>query len=136
MNPPPEANQDLEQLKLLAIFHYILAGITALFSCFPLFHVLFGILMATGTMDSGPRHDEGRIFGVFFAVIGCSIVLSGWALAVVMLAAGRFIAARRRHTFCVVVAGVSCIFMPLGTALGVFSLIVLMRPSVKALFKS
>ena len=39
-----------------------------------------------------------------------------------------------RQTFCVVVAAISCCFTPLGTVLGVFTLIVLFRPSVKALF--
>ena len=33
-----------------------------------------------------------------------------------------------------VVAGIECIFMPFGTVLGVLTLLVLMRPSVKALF--
>jgi hypothetical protein len=32
-------------------------------------------------------------------------------------------------------AGVMCIFMPFGTVLGVFTLIVLLRPSVKPLFE-
>jgi hypothetical protein len=38
--------------------------------------------------------------------------------------------------FCLVVAGVSCLFMPFGTILGVLSLIVLNRPSVKLLFSA
>src|SRR6266550_305048 len=29
-------NQDIEQLRLLAIFHYVVAGLAALFSLFPL----------------------------------------------------------------------------------------------------
>src|SRR5688572_5624331 len=125
----PAHDPDAEQLKLLSIFHYILAAITFLFACFPLFHVVFGVLMASGAMQSHPGHDQGgRVFGIFFAVIGCSMVLGGWALAVAIFAAGRSIAARRRHTFCLVVAAVSCIFMPFGTALGVFSIVVLMRP--------
>ena len=31
-------------------------------------------------------------------------------------------------------AGIECIFMPFGTVLGVFTIIVLMRPSMKELF--
>jgi len=37
--------------------------------------------------------------------------------------------------FCLIVAGIICIFMPLGTILGVFTIIVLVRPSVKAMFE-
>jgi hypothetical protein len=36
--------------------------------------------------------------------------------------------------YCLVVAGIECIFMPFGTVLGVFTIIVLMRPSVRNLF--
>ena len=50
------------------------------------------------------------------------------------LTAGRSIKRRKRHAFCLVVAGLSCFFMPFGTILGVFSLIVLNRPSIKLLF--
>jgi hypothetical protein len=36
--------------------------------------------------------------------------------------------------FCLVMAGIQCIFMPFGTVLGVFTIIVLMRNSVKEAF--
>jgi len=36
-------NQDLEHLRLLSIFHYIVAAITALLSSFPLIHVTIGL---------------------------------------------------------------------------------------------
>jgi hypothetical protein len=138
-NGPPAASQDLEHLKLLQIFHYVVAGITFLCFSFPLFHVVFGILIATGGM--GGSHEGLRggpppaVFGMLFAAVGCAIVAFGWTLAVLMIAAGRCIAKRRRHTFCVIVAGLSCLLMPFGTVLGVFTLIVLMKPQVKALFE-
>jgi hypothetical protein len=34
------------------------------------------------------------------------------------------------------VAALSCAFMPFGTVLGVFTIVVLVRPSVKQLFES
>jgi hypothetical protein len=36
--------------------------------------------------------------------------------------------------FCLVMGGVECLFMPFGTVLGVFTIIVLMREPVKQLF--
>jgi hypothetical protein len=51
-----------------------------------------------------------------------------------MIIAGRLLQRQRGYNFCVFVAAVSCIQMPLGTVLGVFTLIVLLRPSVKELF--
>jgi len=55
-------------------------------------------------------------------------------LAVLMIIAGRFLAKRRHHTFCIVVAAIACLFMPFGTILGVFTLVVLMRDSVRLQF--
>ena len=134
---PEVTAQELEHLRLLTIFHYIVGGITFLFACFPLMHVAFGILMATGSMENAGHEGKfapPRAFGLFIALFGCAFVGTGWVIAGSMIAAGRFIAARKRHTFCIVVAAVSCIFMPFGTVLGVFTLIMLSKPQVKALF--
>lgn len=125
-------NQDDEHLKLLSIFHYVVAGLTALFACFPLIHFFVGMGIATGAFDDTP--GEARILGVGLMVFAGLLILSGWALAAVILTAGRFLSAQTNHTFCLVVAGIECIFMPIGTVLGVFTIIVLMRESVKALF--
>ena len=38
------------------------------------------------------------------------------------------------YTYCLVVDAIACTFVPFGTVLGVFTIIVLVRPSVKALF--
>jgi hypothetical protein len=48
--------------------------------------------------------------------------------------AGWFLLKKKHHMFCVVMGGVACTFTPLGTALGVFTIIMLMKPTVKALF--
>jgi len=133
----PAPSQDLEHLRLLSVFHYVVAGITALFFCFPLIHVALGIMMAAGAMD-GAGHGSGsvppRAFGVIFAALGCAVVAAGWTLAGLMVAAGRCLARRRRHLFCMIVAGLTCMMMPFGTVLGVFTLVVLLKPQVKALF--
>ena len=62
------------------------------------------------------------------------MILVGWAVAICVIVAGRFLARRVHYTFCLVVAAIACLFMPFGTVLGVLTIIVLMRPSVKALF--
>jgi hypothetical protein len=38
------------------------------------------------------------------------------------------------YTYCLVVAAIECMFTPFGTVLGVLTIIVLVRPTVKALF--
>ena len=65
---------------------------------------------------------------------GAWIVL-GLLFAVLLAVAGLNLARHQRYMFCLVMAGVGCIFMPFGTVLGVFTIIVLMRDSVKQLFR-
>ena len=119
--------QDLEHLKLLAIFHYVVAGMTALFACIPLIHYFMGLALATGALgDSDP---EAQTIGIFFTVFASLFILAGWTLAALIAFAGRSL-----QTHCLVMGGIECIFMPFGTVLGVFTIIVLMRDSVKELF--
>ncbi len=123
---------DLEHLRLLSIFHYIVAGITALFSLFPLIHLVLGIGLITGALEA---HEDGaEVIGWFFVLFALAWIACGLALAICMACAGRSLKLRRNHRFCFVVACVSCLFMPVGTILGVFTIIVLMRPTVKAAF--
>jgi hypothetical protein len=62
-------------------------------------------------------------------------MLLGWAGAIGMLVAGWFLGRCRHYIFCLIVAGITCLFHPFGTVLGVFTIIVLIRPSVKRLFE-
>ena len=61
-------------------------------------------------------------------------MIVGWSIAACIIAAGRFLAKRRHYMFCLVMAGIECLFMPFGTVLGVFTIIVLIREGVKEMF--
>jgi len=126
-------NQDLEHLRLLSIFHYVVAGLTALFSLIPSFHLFFGLAMATGAMDNGDD-TFARGMGWFFVVFATLFISLGLTLATCLAVAGRKLARQEGYTFCLVVAGFACMLMPFGTVLGVFTIVVLMRESVKKLF--
>lgn len=129
-------DQDDQHLQLLSIFHYVVGGLIALFALFPLIHLAMGLGMATGAFpaDSAEDAEALRLVGGFFTCFAGGLILAGLALAGCVIATGVFLARRVRYTFCLVVAGVECIFMPFGTVLGVFTLVVLMRPPVKAKF--
>ena len=128
-------NQDEEHLKLLSIFHYIVGGIIALFSLFPIFHLIFGIVMIVSpdTFESGGEGPPAFI-GWLFAFIGGTIILAGLVFATCVILAGRFLSLQRNYTYCFVIACIQCLFIPFGTVLGVFTIIVLMRESVKRSF--
>ena len=129
-------NSDAEHLKLLSIFHYVAGGLCAFFACFPIIHLVLGILFITRPdLLNGGKHPPPAIFGWFFVIFASAAMLFGWTVAVLLLIGGRCLSRRVRYTFCFVVAAVACLFVPLGTVLGVFTIIVLARPSVKALFE-
>ncbi|HVE42231.1 MAG TPA: hypothetical protein VNM14_20270 [Planctomycetota bacterium] len=136
---PSAASKDEDHLRYLQLGHTIAAAVTGLFSCMFLMHVGMGIAMIVAP-DSFFKEAHGKgpppAMGWMVLCMGSFAVLFGWTLAGLMFAAGRCIRRRRRHVFCLVVACFSCLFMPFGTILGVFSLIVLNRPSVKLLFSA
>jgi len=124
---------DEKYLDLLAIFHYILGGITALFACFPLIHVAMGLAIVFAP-STGSNCPPPNLFGWIFVFMGGIFVLCGWALAVAIIIAGRKLNQRKSRTYCIVVGATECIFIPFGTILGVFTLIVLMKESAAELF--
>jgi hypothetical protein len=127
-------NNDAEHLRLLSIFHFVVGGLAALFALLPAMHLFMGIAMVTGRFDEGPNQTEARLFGWFFIVLASAMIAAGLAFATSMILAGRFLAQRVYYTFCFVVAALECVFVPFGTVLGVFTIVVLQRPAVKEMF--
>lgn len=121
-----------EHLNLLALFHFILGGLTAFGACIPFIHLGLGLAMVGGAFpeQNGPPPAIGWLFVVF----GTFAILIGWTLAILMIAAGRRLKARRSRTFCFVVAALCCTMMPFGTVLGIFTILVLSKEPVKAMF--
>ena len=128
-------NQDLEHLRLLSVFHYVLAVLAGLCSLFPLLYLGFGLAILTGHFPDGHSGDAMPGFmGWFMVLFGAAWLVCGLAFAICLWLSGRYLAQHRRYVFCLVMAAISCMFTPFGTVLGVFTIIVLMRPSVRELF--
>lgn len=134
---------DRSHLNVLAICHYVCGGLIALFSSLFIVHLIIGILMLSGKMPvnspsnranslQGPAADQ--MVGTIFVVAGTSIVLIGWTIGGLTIYSGRCIHKLKKRTFSLVMAGVCCLYMPLGTVLGVFTFIVLLRESVRGLY--
>jgi hypothetical protein len=131
----PPTNNDEQHLHLLAIFHYVLAGLAALASLFPVIHLVMGLFFIFGAPN---LQQQGQMpppaFGWLFVAVAGIIILLGIAVAVLIFLTGRYLSRRKNYTFCFVMAVVECCFIPVGTILGIFTLIVLLRDSVKHLF--
>jgi hypothetical protein len=125
-------SQDEEYLRILSMLYYIFGALAALCFSIPLIHVTIGALMVSGAMS----HDsEDAVVGVFFIAIGGAVVLLGWIFAACAIFAGYNLSRRKRYRFCFLIACLACIQMPMGTILGVFTIIVLARPEVKEMFE-
>ena len=126
---------DNEHLKLLSIFHYVMGGITSLLACFPIIHLVIGLFLILVPEKFGHGSQHPPVFlGWLFVILGSSLILLGWTVAALVLVAGRCIGRRKHYMFCFVTACVECLCMPFGTVLGVFTILVLNRQSVKELF--
>jgi hypothetical protein len=127
-------NQDEEHLRLLSILYYIWGGLVACGSCFGALYAIIGGGVMTAAATQGGHDGPPAFVGVMFFLVGAFIVLVVGTIAVLSILTGRNLARKQNHTFCFVIACLSCLSVPLGTALGVFTIVVLMRPSVKQLF--
>jgi hypothetical protein len=127
-------NKDENELNLLSIFHFVMAGLGAIGGCVPVIYLLIGIMMIRDPRGlvgpGGPPVNPGW----FFIVFGGVFMLVIWTVALCLLISGMSLRARQRYWFCFVISCIICLNMPLGTALGVFTLIVLSRASVKQIF--
>ncbi len=103
-------NNDKEHLRLLAIFHYVVAGLAAVFSFFPLLYTTVGAIFIFAARHGTPKPGEEL--------------------------AGRSLSSHKHYTFALVIACIECLFIPFGTILGVFTIIVLSRQSVRGLFST
>ena len=129
-------NHDTERLQLLAIFHYVVAGVAALCSFFPLLYSVIGGFLLYAAQHPGPNNQEPppAFLGWIFIVLGAVFFLAGVTMAICILIAGRCLSRRKRYSFALVIACIECLFVPFGTILGVFTIVALSRESVKALF--
>ncbi|MEO6052588.1 MAG: hypothetical protein ABIP97_01105 [Chthoniobacterales bacterium] len=139
--PPLTRDQrkvDADHLKLLAIFHFVgaglaLLGILFLFGHYMILHTVFDNPAMWKNSQQGPPPMEFfsmfkwfyLAFGIWFLIFGILNVLSGL-----------FLLGRKHRMFSLVVGGINCVHIPFGMALGIFTIIVLLRDSVKEIYES
>ena len=141
MTPPaiPSASlpdRDAEHLRLLALFHFIKGGLDLLVVGMAIIQFTFMSAMFTRMKYSpGFKKDPPpEFFFDFFIGIILFFGLVHLVSAVLNVMVGFFLEKRRHRTLSLVVAGLNCLHMPIGTLLGVFTIIVLNRDSVRAKF--
>jgi hypothetical protein len=127
--------QDRSHLTTLAVCHYVLGGLQAFVGLFFAIYIVLGIAFLSGGFGTPPGNPrEIHLIGTIFIVMGCVGLLLGVGVGVLTILAGRCLQTQRKRTFCMVMAGINCMFVPLGTVLGVFTFVVLGRPAVQQAF--
>lgn len=127
--------EDLKYLDLLTIFHYVVAGVTALFGCFPIMHLIMGALIVSGAFSEQSNNPPPQFMGWFFIAIAAVMITFFWVLAAGMIIVGRNLKKRQKRMFCMIVAGIECLFMPFGTILGILTILFLNKDTVKSEFQ-
>ena len=132
-----EDPRDASQLRTLSILYYVFAALNLLPLLIGVAYAALGIGLLSGMAPAGRATPEEQTTS--------AMILLGLALALLLVAiiggtltvmTARRLRQRRGFTLCIVVAAIACMQIPLGTLLGVFTLIVLNRPSVKAMFEA
>ena len=114
----PKTNEE-KNLDLLGTLHYVAAGITALFSCMFIVHIAMGLAMTADPQRTLPGFalpglaSNQSLAGTMFMVVGATTMVAGWIMAALLAYAGRCIRLRRGHLFCLVIAALSCLSLPL-----------------------
>lgn len=139
--PMPEntvSKRDADHLGLLSVFHFVASGLAVFGLGFVVLHytIMSTVLSSPQMMNeqSGktPPIEFFAVFKWFYAFMAL-LFLIGLAGN---LCSGLFLRRRVRRIFSTVVAGLNCLCMPIGTVLGVFTIIVLMRDSVRRAYQS
>ena len=132
-----QAIVDQEHVRILSIAYLVSAVMNAVFSLFGLLYVFVGFFMTAlmtrmPASPAQPAPPEAVVW--MFVAFGLSMFAIMMTFGVLKYVAYRRLRERRSRTLCMVVAGISCLGIPYGTLLGIFTLAVLTRPSVVKLF--
>ncbi len=98
-------------------------------------HIIMGLVLYFNpetfqTTQGATTHQMPREAGLFFVAVGSFAVLLGWTFGILTILSGKMIGRLKHRTFSLVIAGLNCLSVPFGTALGVCTFIVLLRENV------
>lgn len=135
--PRNQRNVDLDHLNLLSIFHFVGAGLAGVGTMVMMAEFAFMQFVVSNPAlwqnQKGPPPPE--FFFVMMKVMYGAMGLWFVASLILNLLSGLFLRQRRHRTFSLVVAAINCLHVPAGTVLGIFTIIVLVRNSVRELYE-
>jgi hypothetical protein len=127
---------DEEHLKVLSLGSVVSAVVCTLFSLFGVFCTFMGIMagaLLSRILETTAQPAQGpppAFIGWVLADFGMAILLLTMGTGAAKFRAAWCVKHRTWRTFCMIIARINRLEFPYGTALGLFSLIVLGRDSV------
>ncbi len=132
-------DRDDEHLKLLGIFHYVMAALNlmgcAVGAMYAGMAVFVPVAMSNAPAGDVPDGLPAMIGGVF-GVLGVGLMLLSITAAALTAYAGWSLHRRRNRILILVIAALHLLNVPFGTLLGVLTIIVMSRPEVTAEFEA
>lgn len=133
-----EGDHDRRHLWWLQLFHVVNGVLKFIVALFPGAFVAFGsvILYSPDTLEPYTVVDDhelttwGRLF--FWLGVGITVYLLTYGVLQILVAWSLW--RRRWWRFCMAISCVDCLNVPFGALLGVLTIVVLIRPTVKVLF--
>ena len=125
---------DLSHLKTLSIFYWIFAGLSFFGICGGGLYIFLGIAMMSAPADADMDPEAAKAIGGGMIGMGVFVVLLTIVAGLLNAMVASSLRTQRRYMLCMIWAALTCLSIPLGTILGVFTLVVLNRPSVKTMF--
>jgi hypothetical protein len=130
-----QRQRDEQHLSLLSIFYYIYGGLSLVGGCFGIIYLAAAaLILASPEMVEDEEVPAAVISGIMAVVGGCVLLLAV-GIGALVIYVGYSLSQHRNYIFCLVIGALICLNIPIGTVLGVFTIVVLSRPSVKALFE-
>ena len=123
-----QQRRDREHLRLLSIFHFVFAGLALLGVGFLCVHyaIMSTVFWKRDLWNGGAHFMLVSIIWFYFFMV--LMLVTGLVLNVL---SGVFLRQKRHRFFSLIVGGLNCLQIPFGTALGVFTIIVLTRDTVR-----
>ena len=127
---------DSDKLLIVSIFHYVIAAFQMFFSLAGLIYITMGILIANGTMEASKTTTAPPVeMGWIFIVLGAILVTVFFTMSILTLKTGINISKRKHRTFCIVIDSILCLWVPFGTLVGIFGLVLLTKPEMALEFR-
>jgi hypothetical protein len=123
-------------LRLLSIGYYIQAGIAGFYTLIMLGYSTFAAAIFANIAKTSADSNQQVPPGLLTAISILLIILIGLSCAytVCMFLAGYWLRHFRNKLFIQILAAFNCLAIPYGTVLGIFTFMVLQRPSASQFF--